>query len=117
MLDALPGCGSEACVSLITDLVLSGELEQDRASSLTSSLAFISHPTPAMVSHISALLQSPEAVPGALLSLSALVNSLCLRAQAPCSRMPEVQQLMQNLRERLGADCHGIEEEPALRTQ
>ncbi|XP_035276169.1 uncharacterized protein LOC118228818 isoform X3 [Anguilla anguilla] len=105
LLDALPACGSEACISIMTDLILGGEVEEERVSSFLSSFAFIPHPTPAMIRSISALLKSPEVGSGTLLAVSAMVHSLCQRARSPCSLFPEVQQLMDMLREMLGKDC------------
>ncbi|KAJ8356852.1 hypothetical protein SKAU_G00196460 [Synaphobranchus kaupii] len=80
LLDALPACGSEPCVSIMTDLILGGEVEEERMSSFLSSFAFIPRPTPTMIRYIS-------------------------RAQSPCSLFPEVQELMEMLRGMLGEDC------------
>uniref|UniRef100_A0A3B3R7Z2 Vitellogenin domain-containing protein n=1 Tax=Paramormyrops kingsleyae TaxID=1676925 RepID=A0A3B3R7Z2_9TELE len=99
--DSLPACGSEACVSLMTELLQGGELEPERVSTFLSSLALIPRPTPNMLSAASALLRSPETRSGALLAVSALVNTLCQTAASPCSQMPQVQQLMEILKEML----------------
>ncbi|KAJ8274701.1 hypothetical protein COCON_G00093260 [Conger conger] len=105
LLDALPTCGSEACVSIMTDLILGGEVEEERVSSFLSSFAFIPRPTPTMIRYISTLLQSPEAGSGTLLAASAVVHSFCQRARSPCSLFPEVQQFMDILMGMLGEDC------------
>ncbi|XP_018586439.2 vitellogenin-like [Scleropages formosus] len=105
LLDALPACGSEACVSVMTELLRSGELEPERVSSFLSAFAFVSRPSAAMVGSTTGLLQSPETRTGALLAVSSMVHTLCLRMTSPCSLLPQVQQLLKVLKEMLEELC------------
>ena len=56
LVDALPSCGTEACVGLMAELIVSGEVEADETEAWLWSLAFVPEPTDAMVR---ALLVSP----------------------------------------------------------
>lgn len=49
LVDALPSCGSEPCVGLMKDLIVSGEVEADEMEAWLWSLAFVPQPTDAMV--------------------------------------------------------------------
>ena len=49
LVDALPSCGTEPCVGLMKDLIVSGEVEVDQTEAWLWSLAFIPQPTDAMV--------------------------------------------------------------------
>ena len=49
LVDALPSCGTEACVGLMAELIMSGEVEADETEAWLWSLAFIPEPTDAMV--------------------------------------------------------------------
>ena len=48
-MDALPSCGTKPCVSLMAELIVSGELEADETEAWLWSLAFVPQPTDAMV--------------------------------------------------------------------
>lgn len=52
MLEALPACGSEACVALLADLMRSRELEEQQAQAFLSTIALIPHPTPQIIDSI-----------------------------------------------------------------
>ena len=60
LVDALPSCGTEACVGLMAELIMSGEVEADETEAWLWSLAFVPGPTDAMVH---ALLVSPVPCP------------------------------------------------------
>lgn len=60
LVDALPSCGTEACVGLMAELIMSGEVEADETEAWLWSLAFVPGPTDAMVR---ALLVSPVPCP------------------------------------------------------
>ncbi|XP_044160458.1 vitellogenin [Bufo gargarizans] len=49
LLDALPSCGTEACVGLMKEILLSKELEDEKMESFLWSLAFIAEPTSGMI--------------------------------------------------------------------
>ncbi|XP_049555363.1 uncharacterized protein LOC101269628, partial [Orcinus orca] len=105
LVDALPSCGTKPCVSLMAELIVSGELEADETEAWLWSLAFVPQPTDAMVHALLPLLQTPEASPSAFLGISALVHNLCVSLDGPCGQLPGVGSLMRILEDTLGANC------------
>ncbi|XP_072544439.1 uncharacterized protein [Salminus brasiliensis] len=105
LLEALPSCGSEACIHLSMSLILNDEVDQDHISSLLSTVAFTRRPSPSLISHISALLKLPQLHLKTVLAVSSLVHRLCQREQIPCSQMPEVQQFVLVLKDSLAQGC------------
>ncbi|XP_059980783.1 uncharacterized protein LOC132506262 [Lagenorhynchus albirostris] len=105
LVDALPSCGTKPCVSLMAELIVSGELEADETEAWLWSLAFVPQPTDAMVHALLPLLQTPEASPSAFLGISALVHNLCVSLDGPCGQLPGVGSLMRILEDALGANC------------
>ncbi|XP_045316683.1 uncharacterized protein LOC123589086, partial [Leopardus geoffroyi] len=105
LVDALPSCGTEPCVGLMKDLILSGEVEVDEIEAWLWSLAFIPQPTDAMVHTLLPLLQTPGASPSAFLGISALAHNLCASLDGPCGRLPGVGSLVRILGEALDANC------------
>ncbi|XP_057385670.1 uncharacterized protein LOC130704922 [Balaenoptera acutorostrata] len=105
LVDALPSCGTKPCVSLMAELIVSGELEADETEAWLWSLAFVPQPTDAMVHALLPLLQTPEASPSAFLGISALVHNLCVSLDGPCGQLPGVGSLMRILEDALGAKC------------
>ncbi|KAK5918982.1 hypothetical protein CgunFtcFv8_022916 [Champsocephalus gunnari] len=105
LLDALPACGSEHCVVLLTDLMRSKELEEEQAYALLTAMALIPHPSPQIIESINALLQVQELRSKALLAGSSLVYQLCQKSQASCSELPQVQSFIQTLEETLKEGC------------
>ncbi|XP_044534269.1 uncharacterized protein LOC123249339 [Gracilinanus agilis] len=104
LVDALPSCGTEACIALMKELIVSGDVENDEAESFLWSLAFVPQPTSGMVHLLLPLLQSPGVSSSAFLTISALVHNLCM-AGGVCERLPGVSSFMQILREALGESC------------
>ncbi|XP_056662125.1 uncharacterized protein LOC103099164 isoform X1 [Monodelphis domestica] len=104
LVDALPSCGTEACIALMKELIMSGDVENDEAESFLWSLAFVPQPTSGMVHLLLPLLQSPGVSSSAFLTISALVHNLCM-AGGVCERLPGVSSFMQILREALGESC------------
>uniref|UniRef100_A0A2K6UAA9 Vitellogenin domain-containing protein n=1 Tax=Saimiri boliviensis boliviensis TaxID=39432 RepID=A0A2K6UAA9_SAIBB len=105
LLDALRSCGTEHCVGLMKELIVSGEVEPDEAEAWLSSLAFFPQPTDAMVHVLLPLLQTPWASPSAFLGISALVHNLCASLDGPCGQLPGVGSLVSILGEALGENC------------
>nr|XP_051703900.1 uncharacterized protein LOC108175372 [Oryctolagus cuniculus] len=105
LVDALPSCGTEPCVHLMTELIAAGEVEAEEAEAWLRSLAFISQPTDAMVHVLLPLLQTPGAGPSAFLGISALVHNLCATLDGPCGQLPGVSSFVRILGEALGANC------------
>lgn len=52
LLDALPACGSENCILLLTDLMKSRELEEEQAHGFLSTIALIPRPSPQIIDSI-----------------------------------------------------------------
>nr|XP_033505718.1 uncharacterized protein LOC117271565 [Epinephelus lanceolatus] len=107
LLDALPACGSESCIVLLTDLMRNRELEEEQANAFLTTIALIPHPSPQIIDSINALLQVQEVQPKALLAGSSLVYQLCQKSQASCSELPPVQTFIQTLEDTLKEGCAG----------
>ncbi|XP_061009876.1 uncharacterized protein LOC133063958 [Dama dama] len=105
LVDALPSCGTEACVGLMAELIVSGEVEADETEAWLWSLAFIPEPTDAMVRALLPLLQTPGASSSAFLGISALVHNLCVSLDGPCEQLPGVGSLVRILGDAVGANC------------
>ena len=102
--DALPMCGSEACVGVLVDnLKKSGNhLSKIERQAWLMSLALVPRPSKAMVSAVSSLVDSVPAQ--GLLGLSSLVHGFC-RHNTLCSEVPEVETFVQKLISKLGNKC------------
>ncbi|XP_077762768.1 uncharacterized protein LOC144318994 [Canis aureus] len=105
LVDALPSCGTEPCVGLMKDLIVSGEVEVDQTEAWLWSLSFIPQPTDAMVHMLLPLLHTSGASPTAFLGISALVHNLCASLDGPCGQLPGVGSLVRTLGQALGANC------------
>ncbi|XP_066536340.1 uncharacterized protein [Hoplias malabaricus] len=105
LMEALPSCGSEACVHFSTNLILNNEADQNLITSFLSSITFTPHPTASMISNISVLLKLPQVRLKTMLALSSLVHHLCQREQTPCSQINEIQQFVDVLKENLALGC------------
>ncbi|XP_043770238.1 uncharacterized protein LOC122701385 [Cervus elaphus] len=105
LVDALPSCGTEACVGLMAELIVSGEVEADETEAWLWSLAFVPEPTDAMVRALLPLLQTPGASSSAFLGISALVHNLCVSLDGPCEQLPGIGSLVRILGDAVGANC------------
>ncbi|KAM7228105.1 hypothetical protein CapIbe_020559 [Capra ibex] len=105
LVDALPSCGTEACVGLMAELIMSGEVEADETEAWLWSLAFVPGPTDAMVRALLPLLQTPGASSSAFLGISALVHNLCVSLDGPCEQLPGVSSLVRFLGDAVDANC------------
>ncbi|KAE8291161.1 hypothetical protein D5F01_LYC10755 [Larimichthys crocea] len=56
LLDALPACGSENCILLLTDLMRSKELEEEQAYAFLTTIALIPHPSPQIINSINSFI-------------------------------------------------------------
>ncbi|XP_063788801.1 vitellogenin-like [Pseudophryne corroboree] len=116
LLDALPSCGTEACVGLMTEILLSKELEDEKSDSFLWSLAFIPEPTQGMIESLTPLLQDPGASHSVYLTITALVHHFCL-ANSGCNEFPQVQVVMRHLHGLLGENCTTQEPEETQKIQ
>ncbi|XP_042083292.1 uncharacterized protein LOC102293428 [Haplochromis burtoni] len=109
LLDALPACGSENCIILLTDLMRNKEVEEEQALSLLTTIALVPHPSSKIISSINALTELPELRSKTLLAGSSLVYQLCRRSQNSCTELSQVQTFMQILEKTLQEGCEGEE--------
>uniref|UniRef100_A0A8C6DW92 Vitellogenin domain-containing protein n=1 Tax=Moschus moschiferus TaxID=68415 RepID=A0A8C6DW92_MOSMO len=105
LVDALPSCGTEACVGLMAELIMSEEVEADETEAWLWSLAFVPEPTDAMVHALLPLLQTPGASSSAFLGISALVHNLCVSLDGPCEQLSGVGSLVRILGDAVGGNC------------
>uniref|UniRef100_A0AC11C0Q4 Uncharacterized protein n=1 Tax=Ovis aries TaxID=9940 RepID=A0AC11C0Q4_SHEEP len=105
LVDALPSCGTEACVGLMAELIMSGEVEADETEAWLWSLAFVPEPTDAMVRALLPLLQTLGASSSAFLGISALVHNLCVSLDGPCEQLSGVGSLVRILGDAVDANC------------
>ncbi|XP_029432572.1 apolipophorins isoform X2 [Rhinatrema bivittatum] len=104
LVDALPSCGTEACVGLMKEILLSKEAEEDQMEAFLWSLAFIAEPTAGMLASLAPLLQLPEAGQGIFLGITALVHNFC-STRSDCTLVPELEAVMKVLQGYLGKNC------------
>ncbi|OCT64040.1 hypothetical protein XELAEV_18045141mg [Xenopus laevis] len=116
LLDALPSCGTEACVGLMKDILLANELEDEKAESFLWSLAFLPEPTVGMVRSLVPLLQEEKAGQSVYLAITALLHHFCSITRE-CHKIPEVQTIMGILQEQLRDNCTKQEDEEIHKMQ
>ncbi|XP_073503825.1 uncharacterized protein [Phyllobates terribilis] len=116
LLDALPSCGTEACVGLMKEILLSKELEDEKVESYLWSLAFILEPTSGMIGSLTFLLQDPGAGLSGYLAITSMVHHFCLANRA-CHELLEVQNVINILQEHLGNNCSAQEPEEIQQMQ
>ncbi|XP_069503898.1 uncharacterized protein [Ambystoma mexicanum] len=116
LVDALPSCGTEACVYLMKEILLSKEVEEEKMDSFLWSLAFIPEPTAAMIASLKPLLETPDAIQNAFLGITALLHNFC-STRIDCTLVPEVQVLMKTLQGYLGGNCSVKETEEIYKMQ
>ncbi|XP_038618739.1 uncharacterized protein LOC119942156 [Tachyglossus aculeatus] len=116
LVDALPSCGTEACVALMKELISSREVEAEEVESFLWSLAFIPEPTAGMVHLLLPLLQAPEASVSAFLGVTALVHNLCTVSEG-CEHLPAVRAAIRILKAALGRNCTAQEPEEISQVQ
>ncbi|NWS11450.1 VIT protein, partial [Pachyramphus minor] len=104
LIDALPSCATEACVVLMKELVVSGEVEEDKVEYFFWSFAFIPKPTSGMIESLAPLLKSPRASQSCFLGVTALLHRFC-SAHSSCEDVPAVQGVMRILGKLLGGNC------------
>ncbi|KAG8432922.1 hypothetical protein GDO86_017258 [Hymenochirus boettgeri] len=104
LIDALPSCGTEACVGLMKEILLSKELEDEKTESFLWSFAFLPEPTTGMIGSLMPLLQEEGAGQSVYLALTSMVHHFC-SATKDCCNVPEVQSVMKTLQGFLGDNC------------
>ncbi|NXY89989.1 APLP protein, partial [Alcedo cyanopectus] len=104
LIDALPTCATEACVVLMKEIIVSGEVEEDKVEYFFWSFAFISKPTAGMIESLAQLLMSPRASQSCFLGVTALIHRFC-SARLSCEDVPAVQSVVRTLGTFLGGNC------------
>ncbi|XP_061847955.1 uncharacterized protein LOC133625092 [Colius striatus] len=104
LIDALPSCATEPCVVLMKEIIVSGELEEDKVEYFFWSLSFIPKPTSGMIDTLAPLLKSPGASQSCFLGVTALLHRFC-SAHSSCDDVPAVQRVMRTLGKFLGSNC------------
>ncbi|XP_054625428.1 uncharacterized protein LOC129177877 [Dunckerocampus dactyliophorus] len=105
LLDALPACGSENCIILLTDLMKEKELEEEQAQSFLTTIALIANPSPQIIHSINTLVDIQEVRSKALLAGSSLVYQLCQQSTTPCSDLSEIRTFIHTLEVALKEGC------------
>ncbi|XP_061550368.1 vitellogenin-like [Phycodurus eques] len=105
LLDALPACGSENCIILLTDLMKGKELEDEQAHSFLTTIALIPNPSPQIIHSLNTLVDVQEVRDKALLAGSSLIHQLCHQSTTPCIDLPQVQTFIQTLEVAVKEGC------------
>ncbi|XP_070616334.1 uncharacterized protein [Erythrolamprus reginae] len=110
LLDALPYCGTEACVVLMKKLIILQEVEETHIDRFLRSLAFIPEPTAGMIDALAPVLELPKERQIAFLGLTSLLHHFC-STSTNCDQVPGVLRIMKILGRRLGRKCAGSRSE------
>jgi hypothetical protein len=101
-MDALPMCGSEACVGLMVDLAKQNTVTGLERKMFLTSLAFVPRPTLNMVKKMTTLVDDLSS--SGLLGISSLVYGYC-KSDPECHEKAEVVEFMAKLQQQLGEKC------------
>ena len=103
--DALPMAGTEATVTMMTQMLLNDDVTGVEADMWLTSLALIQEPTSGMLQQAASLLTKKTMGEKAMLPVSTMVNNLCQR-DAQCSQDSAVQTVMAALEDVIGSSCY-----------
>ena len=104
-MDALPMVGTEATVTMMTQMLMSDDVTGIEADMWLTSLALIQEPTSGMLEQVKSLLKNQKLQEKALLPVSTMVNNYCQRHH-DCSSQPAVQSIMGSFEEVIGSSCY-----------
>ncbi|NWX19935.1 VIT protein, partial [Aegotheles bennettii] len=104
LIDALPSCATESCVVLMKEIIVSGEVEEEKVEHFFWSFSFIPKPTSGMIESLAPLLKSLGASQSCFLGVTALLHRFC-SAYNSCHDVPAVQSVMRTLEKFLGGNC------------
>jgi hypothetical protein len=105
--DALPVLGTAGSVSMIRELITSGQVTGPEAEILLTSIAFIKKPTTEMIKELQGLLTTD--MERTALPISSVVNTYCKLNSA---ESPEVQAIIKTFEDELKYNCR-IERDPS----
>ena len=103
--DALPMVGTEAAVTMMTQMLMSDDVTGMEAEMWLTSLALIQEPTVGMLEEVRSLLKNQKVLEKALLPVSTMINNYCQR-HADCADRPAVQAVMAALEDVIGSSCY-----------
>lgn len=101
--DALPLLKSDAGVSLMRDIIKSGQLSKEIVDSWFSSLAFYKNPSRAMLTVLSTFIDQ-DAPHSALLGISGLASTFCT-SNKNCLEIAEMKEVVTKFELLLGTSC------------
>ena len=102
-MDALPLLKTDAGVSLMRDIIMTGELPLKIVDSWLFSLTFYKNPTRAMISILTTLVNTKSSL-SALLGISGIIKTFCQSVEN-CYQMAEVREIMEKYEFQLGNSC------------
>ena len=97
--------GTEATVTMMTQMLLNDDVTGVEADMWLTSLALIHEPTSGMLQQAASLLTKKTMGEKAMLPVSTMVNNLC-RRDAQCSQDSAVQTVMAALEDVIGSSCY-----------
>ena len=112
--DALPLLKTDAGVTLMKDIINSGELKNDIVDKWFSSLSFYKNPTRGMLSVLSSFINE-KSRSSALLGVSGLASTFCSN-NPNCLEIAELKQMVDNFEKLLGNSCESQTSEEELHT-
>ncbi|XP_076436385.1 uncharacterized protein LOC143275928 [Babylonia areolata] len=103
--DALPMVGTEATVTMMTQMLMSDDVTGLEADMWLTSLALIQEPSAAMLEQVKSLLKSQTLGEKALLPVSTMINNFC-QHQPQCTLESSVQSIMTSFEDLVGSSCY-----------
>ncbi|KAK7501815.1 hypothetical protein BaRGS_00006901, partial [Batillaria attramentaria] len=103
--DALPMVGTEATVSMMTQMLNSGDVTGMEAEMWMTSLALLQNPTANMLANVKNLLKNKKLADKATMPISTMVHHYC-RDNADCSDDMAVKDIMNSFESLIGSSCY-----------
>ena len=104
-MDALPMVGSEATVTMMTQMLMSDDVTGLEADMWLTSLALIQEPTANMLEQVKSLLKNKKLQEKAMLPISTMINNYCQR-HGDCSYDSSMQSIMGAFEDVIGSSCY-----------
>lgn len=103
--DALPMVGTEATITMMTQMMTSDDVTGVEADMWLTSLALIQEPSAGMLEQVKSLLKNKKLQEKAMLPISTMINNFCQRHD-DCSYQPAVQSIMGAFEDIIGSSCY-----------
>ena len=104
-MDALPMVGSEAAVTLMTQMLEREDVSGLEAKAWVMSLALVHEPTLGMIRRAKSVVAKAALRDDALLPVSTLLNNFC-HSNQDCAAEPAVRDLMDAFEATIGSSCY-----------